>query len=144
MMITRRRLVLAVTLGAPTAPFASLAQQQERKIPRIGILLLFPVSARRQNWDAFLAALRDLGYIDGQNISIEFVSADGHPGQILDPEQCASDAGAGCCRRAHLDNASGGAEDNWRADRGRPLLRCSRRRAVKARRLSKTTTYLQV
>jgi hypothetical protein len=33
--------------------------------------------ARRQNWDAFLEGLRNLGYVEGRNISIEFVSAGG-------------------------------------------------------------------
>jgi ABC-type uncharacterized transport system substrate-binding protein len=82
MMITRRRLLIAVTLGGLTAPIASLAQQQEPRTRRIGILLLFPLAARRQNWDAFVAALQDLGYMEGRNISIEFVSADGHPERL--------------------------------------------------------------
>src|SRR6266508_4476522 len=77
-MIARRRLLVAVTLGALVKPITSLAQQQERRIPRIGVLLYFPLAARRQNWDAFLEGLRDYGYVEGQNILIEFVSADGH------------------------------------------------------------------
>lgn len=75
-MITRRRLVVAVTLGGLAAPIASLAQQY-RRIPRIGILLYYPLAARRKSWDAFLGGLRDLGYVEGRNILIEFTSAEG-------------------------------------------------------------------
>jgi putative ABC transport system substrate-binding protein len=41
--------------------------QQPKKIPRIGILAMVPAP----HHDAFQQALRDLGYIDGENIVIE-------------------------------------------------------------------------
>src|SRR2546426_6446506 len=56
----------------------SLAEaQQSAKIPRIGILTPDPISARAQLFDAFRQGLRDLGYIEGQNIAIEWRSAEG-------------------------------------------------------------------
>jgi putative ABC transport system substrate-binding protein len=59
------------------APITSLAQQQGQGIPRIAILLYFSLSARRQDWNAFLEGLRDLGYVEGRNISMKFASAEG-------------------------------------------------------------------
>jgi len=81
-MISRRELLVVFTLGALTAPVKSVAQQQERRIPRLGVLLYFPVASRQQNWDAFREGLRDHGYVEGRNILIEFVSADGHPERL--------------------------------------------------------------
>jgi putative ABC transport system substrate-binding protein len=49
--------------------------QQPKKVPRIGILLS---GSRTPVWgEAFRHALRDLGYIDGQSITIEYRNADG-------------------------------------------------------------------
>ena len=49
--------------------------QQTKKMPRIGILLS---GSRTPIWgDAFRQALRELGYIDGQNIAIEYRTAEG-------------------------------------------------------------------
>ena len=48
--------------------------QQPGKIPRIGHLSIFGASARIE---AFRQGLRDLGYIEGKNLSFEFRSAEG-------------------------------------------------------------------
>ena len=60
------------------APLAAEGQQTG-KIPRIGILgnvpLTDPGSARL--WGAFVQGLRDLGYVDGGNITIEYLSSEG-------------------------------------------------------------------
>ena len=40
-------------------------------------MLYYPLAARRNSWDAFLGGLRDLGYVEGRNILIEFTSAEG-------------------------------------------------------------------
>src|SRR5437773_1835433 len=50
--------------------------QQPKKIPRIGILTPGPVSPRLHFFEAFRHSLRDLGYVDGQNIIVEIQSAD--------------------------------------------------------------------
>ena len=50
--------------------------QQPKKIPRIGILTPGPVSPRLHFFEAFRHGLRDLGYVDGQNIIVEIQSAD--------------------------------------------------------------------
>jgi ABC-type uncharacterized transport system substrate-binding protein len=46
--------------------------QQQRKIPRIGILLPNPPALSAHLLKAFQQGLRDLGYVEGQNIVIEY------------------------------------------------------------------------
>jgi putative tryptophan/tyrosine transport system substrate-binding protein len=68
----RRRQFLALVGGAAAAwPLAAWAQQSQ-KTPRIGVLLPgTPISfAVRAN--AFLEGLRDLGYVEGKTIAIEW------------------------------------------------------------------------
>ena len=48
--------------------------QQTKKVPRIGFLFGSPVSARVE---AFQHGLRDLGYVEGKNIVIEWRSGEG-------------------------------------------------------------------
>jgi putative ABC transport system substrate-binding protein len=69
----RRREFIAL-LGVAAWPMAALAQQAE-KIPRIGYLS--PRSALITSDHAFLQGLRELGYVEGKNILIEFRFADG-------------------------------------------------------------------
>ena len=72
-----RRIALAVVLilSLVLAPLAAEAQQAG-KVPRVGYLVLSPLadppSAERA---AFLAGLRELGYVAGQNIILEYRSA---------------------------------------------------------------------
>jgi putative ABC transport system substrate-binding protein len=73
----RRRGFILTALGALfIAPEPLSGQQGPAKIPRIGILS----PAERPNtkiFDPFREGLRELGYIDGQNIRIEYRLADG-------------------------------------------------------------------
>ncbi len=77
-MITRRDFVGTLTGGLLAAPLAAEAQQAG-KVYRIGILgnvpLTDPEGARV--WGAFIQGLRELGYEEGRNITIEFRSSDG-------------------------------------------------------------------
>jgi ABC-type sugar transport system substrate-binding protein len=71
----RRRQLITLLGGAAAAwPFAARAQQPQ-KMPRIGTLMPSPVEVST-SLDAFLQGLRDLGYIEGQNIAIERRFAD--------------------------------------------------------------------
>src|SRR5215471_12383682 len=73
--LCRRRFITAV--GAAVAwPLAARAQQPA-KVARIGHLDLGPASARTSRVEALRAGLRDLGYVEGKNIVIEFRWADG-------------------------------------------------------------------
>ncbi len=69
----RRAFVSGITLGLLAAPLAGEAQPAG-KVWRIGILTAGSVSTRD---DAFRQGLRDLGYIDGQNVAFESRYADG-------------------------------------------------------------------
>jgi putative tryptophan/tyrosine transport system substrate-binding protein len=51
--------------------------QQPAKIPRIGYLSAPPLSASAARNEAFRQGLRELGYVEGKNIVIEWRSADG-------------------------------------------------------------------
>src|SRR5215467_1269337 len=55
----------------------SAEAQQPRKIPRIGYLTADSLSASSTRTEAFRRGLRELGYIEGKNIVIEWRSADG-------------------------------------------------------------------
>ena len=67
----RRRAFIRLISGAAAWPLAARAQQPE-KIARVGFLDLGPASARVDRVDALRAGLRDLGYVEGKNIVIEF------------------------------------------------------------------------
>ena len=64
----RRQLLIALGAGA-LVPLASFGQQQG-KVWRIGYLHLRSGPSERD--DAFLQALRDLGYVEGHNLRIEY------------------------------------------------------------------------
>ena len=51
--------------------------QQAKKIPRIGYLTVSSLSANAARIEAFRQGLRELGYVEGKNIVIEWRSAEG-------------------------------------------------------------------
>ena len=51
--------------------------QQPTKIPRIGFLLAVPASTILARLEAFRQGLRELGYVEGKNIAIEWRSTEG-------------------------------------------------------------------
>jgi putative tryptophan/tyrosine transport system substrate-binding protein len=66
-----KRILSCVTVCALLFAFCFRVQaQQPKKIARIGFLALRPSPS--ENYHAFLQGLRDLGYIEGQNIAIEY------------------------------------------------------------------------
>ncbi len=73
----RRNLLIGLGAGALAAPFASFAQQQTTKIFRIGFLGPASASGFTARVEALRAGLRDLGYVEGKNIVIEFRWAEG-------------------------------------------------------------------
>src|SRR4030095_16878517 len=52
--------------------------QQPTKVPRIGYLAVNSLSDNRARIDAFRQGLRELSYVEGKNIIIEWRSADGN------------------------------------------------------------------
>jgi putative ABC transport system substrate-binding protein len=51
--------------------------QQPKKVPRIGLLGVVSASAAEGRIEAFRQGLRDLGYVEGKNIVIEYRTAEG-------------------------------------------------------------------
>jgi len=72
-----RRAFITLLGGAAVAWPLAAAAQQPTKVARIGHLDLGPASARASRVETLRAALRDLGYVEGKNIVIEFRWADG-------------------------------------------------------------------
>jgi putative ABC transport system substrate-binding protein len=68
----RRTFMALVSGGLLTAPLAAEAQEP-RKTYRIGILATYPVGPFFR--DPFVATLRELGYVEGQNLVLEIRSA---------------------------------------------------------------------
>ena len=68
-MNNRRKLIIALGAGALAAPIATIAQQLGR-MPRIGLLWI-DADSLSQNAATFREALRELGYLEGKNISID-------------------------------------------------------------------------
>ncbi len=88
-MNNRRKLLVALGAGALTSPFASFAQPQTAKVSRIGILSPgAPLDAGRNPsalaflFGALRESLRELGYVEGQNIAIEYRFAEGRPERL--------------------------------------------------------------
>jgi putative tryptophan/tyrosine transport system substrate-binding protein len=72
------RKITAFTLCAMLlALCASAAAQQSTKIPRIGFLSASSLSANAARTEAFRQGLRELGYVEGKNIVIDWRSAEG-------------------------------------------------------------------
>ena len=75
----RRRDFITLLSGAIVWPLAARAQQDER-VRRIGVLLV----SGPEPMGPFREALRDLGYVEGRNIQIEFRSAQGQLTRLPD------------------------------------------------------------
>ncbi len=68
--------VAAVTLALLNAPLATEAQPPE-KVYRIGVLMSVSSSAAVPRVEAFRLGLRELGYVEGKNIAIEYRWSEG-------------------------------------------------------------------
>ena len=78
-----RRDAVLVLLALGTAPRTSFAQQQG-KVWRVGFLapLERPPSIAAHWWGAFVEGMRDLGYVEGKNLVIEWRFADNKPERL--------------------------------------------------------------
>jgi ABC-type uncharacterized transport system substrate-binding protein len=76
--LDRRSFIGILADGLLAAPLAADAQQADR-VYRIGILGNVPLSdpGSARLWGAFADGLRDLGYVDGRNITLENLSSEG-------------------------------------------------------------------
>lgn len=80
-----RRAFIASALGLCAVPLVASAQHAG-KVARIGMLLpnTSEIVARNPRIAAFLKGLRDLGWIEGQNLVIERRFAEGQPGRLAE------------------------------------------------------------
>src|SRR5262249_7324179 len=81
----RRREFITLLGGAAVAwPLAAGAQQPAGKVWRIGMLETVSRPLNAANFAAFQKGLRELGYVEGQNLLIEYHSADGRAERFPD------------------------------------------------------------
>jgi len=73
----RRTFMTLVSGGLLSVPLAAEGQQVTR-VPRVGYLSPLAASVDASRSDAFRQGLRDLGYIEGRNIIVEYQFADGN------------------------------------------------------------------
>src|SRR5262245_51014399 len=75
---TRRREFISLLGGAAAWPLAARGQQ----VPVIGILAVAAPEANAIRLSAFREGLRTAGYIEGQNVKIEYRWAEAHTGRL--------------------------------------------------------------
>src|SRR5256885_11931263 len=80
--LRRRRQFITLLGGAAAWPLAARAQQPAR-IPRLGVLLFSTPTADPQ-METARHALRDLGYVEGRNLALEYRYAEGRPERLPD------------------------------------------------------------
>jgi len=81
--LTAPRLVLAVLLTIGLLAPRAVGAQQPANVPRIGWLSIASRTPEVSHLlDAFVQGLRDLGYVEGQSIAIEYRFAEGRPERL--------------------------------------------------------------
>ena len=73
--------IVTLTLGLLAAPLAANAQHAV-KVPRLGLLIPGSSAAFAPRIEAFRQGLRDLGYVEGRNITIEYRFAEGQADRL--------------------------------------------------------------
>jgi putative ABC transport system substrate-binding protein len=79
--VNRRTFITLLGGAAGAWPLAARAQQS--KVPTIGALVIGNTDPE-EFWREFRQGLRDLGYVEGQNIRFEFRSAEGQVNRVPD------------------------------------------------------------
>jgi ABC-type uncharacterized transport system substrate-binding protein len=82
--VDRRRFLLTSLAGALAAPLATAAAQPPEKVPRVGFLGPRTRSDDAGFTDGFLQGLRELGWVEGKTIVIEYRWAEGRPDRLPD------------------------------------------------------------
>ncbi len=79
----RRRKFLTFVGGIAALPISSpqLLRAQPVRIPRLAVLL-YSTPLTDPNAESFRRGLRDLGYVDGQNVAIEYRYGEGQPERL--------------------------------------------------------------
>jgi len=80
----RRREFITLAGGAAAWPYAARAQQpaKETAMPVVGFLRSAPLADVTHFAAAFRQGLKEAGFVEGQNVAIEFRSAEGHTDRL--------------------------------------------------------------
>ena len=71
------KIIVVLLIGLALVSVHPAEAQQAKKVPRIGVLLPSDPATDSNRSEAIRRALRELGYIEGQNIAIEYRYAEG-------------------------------------------------------------------
>jgi len=77
------KIILLALCSLLLAPCSSVDAQQPTKVPRIGYLTNTSLSGNAARTEAFRQGLRELGYVEGKNIVIEWRYLEGKPDRLL-------------------------------------------------------------
>ena len=80
-MMRRREFITLIGGAAAGLPLAARAQQAPHR-PLIAVLSPLSAAAAVQNIEALRLGLRELGYVEGRNITLELRFAGGVPGRL--------------------------------------------------------------
>jgi putative tryptophan/tyrosine transport system substrate-binding protein len=83
--VKRRQFITLIGGAAIGWPLAARAQQPIRptgKMPHVGVLMPGPAAYSAGTLDPFYSGLHDLGYVEGQNLSLERRNADWKPDRL--------------------------------------------------------------
>jgi putative tryptophan/tyrosine transport system substrate-binding protein len=80
----KKKILLSAVATLILASIFPAAAQQPKKVPRIGFLSAATRTSSPHLTEAFLQGLRELGYVEGQNITVEYRWAEGRFEQLPD------------------------------------------------------------
>jgi putative tryptophan/tyrosine transport system substrate-binding protein len=80
----KNHIFCVVIVAALLALNYSVEAQQHEKVPRIGFLSTASLSSLSPRLEAFRGGLREVGYVEGRNITIEYRSAEGKVDRLPD------------------------------------------------------------
>jgi putative tryptophan/tyrosine transport system substrate-binding protein len=81
-MKTAKGIISLALAASIVLPGVAVQAQQPARIPRIGFVSNTTPSAVAARIDAFLQGLRELGYVEGKNIVIEYRHSEGKPDRL--------------------------------------------------------------
>jgi ABC-type uncharacterized transport system substrate-binding protein len=84
LVLGRRRFISLVCASSIIGRAPAEVHAQAVRVYRVGILETVSADRNRDNLDALLRGLRERGYVEGQNLRIEYRSADGRADRFLD------------------------------------------------------------